>query len=385
MRKNVSTYNPQLLAEKKGIPLEEAIKIVEERKKRSSGSLESYIQRHGEEEGVKRYNAFRAKSAHSLESYINKYGETDGPLKYQLYLKKKDSRSPAFFKNKYGANWEEEYNNFINRWKYKLSKPYFIEKYGEEEGIEKYNQMTSKKKITLEVYEEKYGKEEGKRRFLDLCERRDSSSLDFYLRKYGEEDGKILFTKKQKASSPIYNQLLKIFPYEEANNEYQNYIITKKINTEVEKEVYTRLNKFHTHVKRSPVSKQSIHFFNHLEIILGYELQYGTREQEFLLFNQENKKLYMYDCYDKVSNTIIEYNGSLFHYHYSFPEDWTDAFGKSKEYIMVRDGQKRDYALKCGYNFLYVWDFETNTITKRKQKALEIKEVLNGFYKEAMV
>lgn len=82
------------------------------------------IERHGPIQGLviwEQYVAKQVTNGNSLEWFISKYGEIDGTEKYQHvnFLK---SHCEETFKIRYGENWETEYTNWILRFRSNSSK-----------------------------------------------------------------------------------------------------------------------------------------------------------------------------------------------------------------------------------------------------------------------
>jgi len=71
------SYDPLYWSLRKNITIEEAKKIVNDYKQNKSTSRESFIKRHGEDDGIKIYKKFQKTSAYSSsdEWFIKKYGE----------------------------------------------------------------------------------------------------------------------------------------------------------------------------------------------------------------------------------------------------------------------------------------------------------------------
>lgn len=110
-------------------------------------------------------------TTNSLEHFIKKYGEDIGPIKYQQY---KDRQA------------------------YTASSEYFIKEKGmSEEQVKIYHKSRGH---TLQSDIEKYGEEEGIKKWNEYCKRQAYAgvSLDYFIEKYGEKDG----TKK-------YQQIMK--------------------------------------------------------------------------------------------------------------------------------------------------------------------------------
>lgn len=135
---------------------ENTIKVL---KNKTSGSLETYIQRYGETEGVERFNSFSKKSAHTLQTFQEHYGTTEGVKKYAEYINTKDSGSLAYFNKKYGEKGKELYEQHCKLVGYYNTIEYYIQKYGSEEGYTKYKERSMSKGKKSTYFIEKYGEE----------------------------------------------------------------------------------------------------------------------------------------------------------------------------------------------------------------------------------
>jgi hypothetical protein len=105
---------------------------------------ENFIKEYGEEEGLKRFNEFVNKSKQNLENFINRYGEELGRIKYLEMNEKRKDKTPFSIKywiDKNDGDVEKalkEYSKFQTR-----DLEYFVNKYGEE-GEERYNKRCKK-------------------------------------------------------------------------------------------------------------------------------------------------------------------------------------------------------------------------------------------------
>lgn len=124
---------------------EDGYKIWNEIYDKVGTSLTKFIKRHGEDEGLIRYNNFceKLRGKRTLEYFINKYGNECGEQKYKEYHKK--------FKNYQTLDW-------------------FINKYGEEEGTLKYRNACKNKALTLDNFIRLYGKELGEKKYFEYYE-----------------------------------------------------------------------------------------------------------------------------------------------------------------------------------------------------------------------
>ena len=84
----------------------------------------------------------------SKQYYVDTFGEEEGSIKWNEYCKNMDKTSLKSFINREGKEiGTQKYNEFVKRLKYVRTIEYFIEKYGEEKGIEEYNILSIKRKF----------------------------------------------------------------------------------------------------------------------------------------------------------------------------------------------------------------------------------------------
>jgi very-short-patch-repair endonuclease len=108
-------------------------------------TLEGFITRHGEEVGLEKYNTFVNKSKVTLDNMIIRYGKEEGIIRYNEYkMKQKENSHFSFgwWVKKFDNDIEkakEEYKKFQTR-----NKSWFIERYGESEGINNYESWIEK-------------------------------------------------------------------------------------------------------------------------------------------------------------------------------------------------------------------------------------------------
>jgi hypothetical protein len=88
-------------------------------KKSKATSLEGFIKRHGEEEGIKKFEEFKLTSKHTLEKYIDLYGLEKGNEKWLKYLDIK--KETSIFTKNYWVNKglsEDESENMRKKFHY---------------------------------------------------------------------------------------------------------------------------------------------------------------------------------------------------------------------------------------------------------------------------
>lgn len=120
--------------------------ILKKRIKSISTNLESFINRYGQEEGLKRYKQANKNKAPSLEKYINLYGKEDGTLRWNNW--RESNRGNLSLERKIKIHGEEEglrlYDEMRDIFKNKNYIEYYINLYGEVEGTNRYHERNRK-------------------------------------------------------------------------------------------------------------------------------------------------------------------------------------------------------------------------------------------------
>lgn len=137
----------------KKLPMDESIKLSEEWNKRKAVTLENMISRYGDIIGLEKWNIYRAKQAevNTFKYKRMKYGWTQDD--FDEY---NNSRA-ATLENMISRHGLElgnlKWNAYCDRQAYAGVKlEYFIEKYGEVDGLEKYTNIGLKKSHSLDSY-----------------------------------------------------------------------------------------------------------------------------------------------------------------------------------------------------------------------------------------
>lgn len=380
-------FNPFSIDEtiiKYNVTFEEATKIVNQVKLQRSTNIQGFIFRYGEEEGIKKYNEYCNKSKHTKESFKNKYGD-NWQQKWNDYILSKNSRSLSKLIERYGEeNGTQKFYEIQKQYKYSMSLAAYIDKYGEDVGKKEYDRLIqSMDSSTLDFHIKKYGHTQGKEEYIKRCLQKDSSSKEFFYKKYGSIEGDKKFIEKSMKCSPIFTQLVQIYGIEDATRKYKDYLQNKE-NSDTINNIRNKIyEKFKSCNKvKSSCSSQANKLFSLIEENLGHKLLYGSRKYEIKLFDENNNKIYYYDCYDANSNTIIEFNGSLFHANTKLDEDkqntWTTAYGISFRDSLKYDNEKINYALSQNFKVIIVWDYEVNTKNKLYNKINEIIRIIKN-------
>jgi hypothetical protein len=128
--------------------LNRKIKTMSERKLirpyRNGRTLVEYQERYGIELGYKKWVLRNNRQSYrfSLNFYIETYGENEGVKKWEEYCESMSKTTLNSFINRYGNEvGTERYNNFVDRCSYTQSERYYIEQYGDVIGGIKYKEL----------------------------------------------------------------------------------------------------------------------------------------------------------------------------------------------------------------------------------------------------
>ena len=159
-------------------------------KKKCSHNKDFFIEKYGEKEGMKKYTHFKNNSSTTLEKCIEKYGEKEGKLKWdEMCYKKGNCNRIEFYVNK-GYSIEEakkivynkQHNASVARYKKEIDRSSF--------------EYRSTFNTCIEFYIQRgYTKEDALK---ELHKRQETFSLSKCIEKFGQEEGLIKFQERQK-------------------------------------------------------------------------------------------------------------------------------------------------------------------------------------------
>jgi G:T-mismatch repair DNA endonuclease (very short patch repair protein) len=272
----------------------------------------------------------------SLSQMIKKYGLEDGTKRFNEY-RAKQSRKNTFEHKKTKYGWDAE--KFVN---FNKSRAITVEnlkkKYGEELGIQKYNEYCVKQKRNgneLSYFIEKYGDEAGLRKYNEVCKKK-ARTLENYQIQYGEELGKIKY------------------------EEYRH------------KHAISLNNKFRSILQDAIIRNLSETLFKH-----NIQFMSGEFSKEFATYDKTNNACFQYDFVILHPKKLcIEINGTYWHADplkykavdiLNFPKGQKILASE----IWEKDKKKQDYIKKLGFELLIIWEDEYNL-----NKDLTIKNII---------
>jgi hypothetical protein len=217
----------------------------------------NFINKYGEEEGVRRWKERNIKTiSYGLTPAIMRYGEIEGKKRWEETLCRKvktmsevkkirpyrNGRTLVEYQERYGV--EIGYKKWVQRnekQKHRFSLTYYINTYGEEIGVKEWGDYCeSMCKTSLNSFIEKYGQDIGTDRYNKFVNKiKYSKSETSYIHKYGEKDGKVKY--KEMIVSKISNfkdcyskisQDLFWNIFTELNNEYRKLCFFYELNHE---------------------------------------------------------------------------------------------------------------------------------------------------------
>ena len=381
------------------------------------GSLESYIWKHGEEEGKIKYEnrMQNIKGKGSLEHYVKKYGNIDGPIKY----KEKNSKLSVGFRNlesRFGTEMalqikKQHSSKSIN------SLDNFITRHGKKEGLQKYEEYINKNKKSnskcleywlaqglskesakeaisliqsrnLSFFVKKYGEDKGLINYEKYCKSKGHGVENCIIR-FGKEQGKIVYDlwKENRMGMGSLDYYVKKLGVKEGTEQYEKICKLKTLSEQKFIELYGDLGSKLYHemvIKRTESirSKASGPEIELAEMIVNHfknkNVKYG--ENNFIIgLNIDDSKILGVRCFkpdivvleDKV---IVEFYGDIFHANpnkfddLDKPNPWLD---KTSLEIRNYDKLREEYFLSKGYKVFIVWESEW-----KANKELSFKKLL---------
>ena len=146
----------------------------------------------------------------SLKSYILRYGEKEGIVKYNERISRiKYTNSLDYYIEKFGEKQGRiEYDRYRES-NHSVSLDAMKKRYGDKKGIEKWDLYLEKKRNSYkeEYFIEKYGEKLGKQKYLESKEIwKKCNSLSGFIEKYGEEEGNRIWDEKNRKRAEKTNK-----------------------------------------------------------------------------------------------------------------------------------------------------------------------------------
>ena len=366
--------------------------------KKAAQTLENYIIKFGETEGTKRYNQLREKHKDkgTLGWFIRQFGETEGTKRYYIKNKKISVGVESLKARGYSEDEIVEIKKRHSKNSDSASKEAYIRKYGKERGLMLYNMRTVKRKLTTKrcleywlvqcggdevaakqkqkeyqthdkkFFIEKYGEVTGLQKYLEMNKKR-SQSLESYIKKFGEELGTQKYNKSCLSKKGQNSLTWYIEKYGESIGFEKYKYKCLKSSLQNNRPIYS-------------ISKPEMEVVKYiLELIPNnYKSYYNNHQYCFFLNNEERKstkiKMIYPDFYCKELNLVVEFFGDYWHCHPNTFKD--ESFILPQHKITVgevrhMDLQKKNIFKNKNINYLVIWEYDWSTNKESIKKFLK--------------
>jgi G:T-mismatch repair DNA endonuclease (very short patch repair protein) len=267
--------------------------------------------------------------------------------------------------NKYGLEeGTRRFNEYVEKQRYAgCSLEYFQTKYGNEEGLLKYNHVNNKRAVSLQNQINKYGLEEGTRRFNEYVEKQRYAgcSLEYFQTKYGNEEGLNRYkTVNQLKKFTLQNQINK-YGLEEGTKRFNEIILSR--------------NKI-----KYASSILATKIINLILSHLPENIAANAKCLQTEFFIHRNNKLYFYDLTFPKYKKIIEINGDYWHanpilYHHDDIINFPNKIKNASD-VWEYDFNKMKHVIDYGFDIKYIWEYDFNKNTNQTINEV-VKWILN--------
>lgn len=320
--------------------------------------IDDFVQRYD------RFSTFSKRDSSSKDIHILRYGEQEGLRRFEEKSKNCTLTEDGFIL-KYGTEkGTKKWNEYKEKLSFAHSLEGYIKKYGKKKGTIKFNEQRERNSgnLTLERKIELHGIEEGTKKFNKMKKTLSKRhSLENYTRLFGVEEG----TKK-------WNDICAIRAYKNSMEYYiEKYGIEEGLRRI--KEVKNNSKSFNSY------SKISLSLFNELK---HYSDQFGQNETSISLTRDEKEFCGLWTIKPDfiMGNKIIEFHGDVFHGNPNIfsKDDPCNPFDSTLTAGMIweKDSKRTTILENRGYKVLIIWEDDF-----KKSKEEIIKKCI-GFLKE---
>lgn len=270
---------------------------------------------------------------HDKQSMINRYGEEEGVKRY---------------------------NSRIEKFKRSMSLDHLIDRYGEEEGKKIYEARNASRSSSLDTLVAKYGEQEGRLRYNRQCQKKShAQTLQGYIDRYGVDLGCKKYQIRQQKFLETWNAKT---PDELARiRSLQAMSLDKMIDKYGKTQGYQKYQDWLC-ARNFRASNESLKVFLPLytwlldkgfcdnDIFFGHE----TKKEYFI---KNDKEFFSYDFCIKSIKLIIEFNGLVFHPKSPNQKDWRCPYNNiTAEQKFNYDQHKIQIAKQHGFTVLQLWE-----------------------------
>lgn len=278
------------------------------------------------------------------------------------------------------------------------SKQWYIDNYGEIDGIKKWNELKSNISKncgnTKEKFIKRHGDIEGVKKY-ETYRLNCGHTKQWYTDRYGTIEGDIRYTKLVNNMSRGEDWFVNKFGYDLGMSKYEEFCKScsrnkkyyiDKFGDEIGTIKYDEL-KNKIKVNLGYTSKKSLEVFIPLyvwlkELIDETEIYYGhNNKKEYFL--SANKQFYLYDFVIREHKIIIEYNGSAWHpnpnWESSKLEQWKHPITRvnATEFLTNYYNKKIELAQNLGFDILIIYEDDINEYNINKCKEFILNKLKN--------
>jgi len=138
-----------------------------------------------EEEALEKIFSYKTKKSTTKINFIKKYGEKEGIQKYDDYVNK-SKNTIENFKIRYGSEWLEKWENYIKKDSSSLSWALKKSNGDVEKSKQIFDEKNKKTTINLNFFKKKYGDNIYIEKYIENNLKKDNSSLNYFLKKYDD-------------------------------------------------------------------------------------------------------------------------------------------------------------------------------------------------------
>lgn len=148
-------------------------------------NMKEYQDKFGYDPSIISCDSLREKYSITKKSMIQKYGEHEGIKRWNTYCQKQSESNTFNYKHKkYG--WDKNQFNEYNKSR-SITKEHCIQRHGKVKGLTVWNNYCNKQKTagcTVEWFISKYGEVDGLKKYNTVCDKK-ALTVDNFIRKYG--------------------------------------------------------------------------------------------------------------------------------------------------------------------------------------------------------
>lgn len=336
-------------------------------------TLDAYIFHYWHDEWAVLYKAYCDNLKWKHYSNINYIMESKWVSYDEAIIMKNDylsktKQDKSSFINRYGEElWLEKYNSFVN--KSKQTKENYILRYWEVEWLKLWNELCKKhsESISKDAFILKYWYDEWLTKYNEYCKSRTNIfKKDYYIEKYGEDEWLQLWDELSRKKAINKDTFINKYWYDEGLVKYDDYISRKTSKILVKNYIkeYWEIEWLRLYRKsirwNNSYSKISIKCFD--EIINYFWLDNWLveyKDNEFIiLLHSNNKDRIQVDF--KYWNKIIEFYGDFWHANPRIYKsgDFNEYSGKLVDDIWSNDIFRENIIYQNGFDLFIIWEYD---------------------------